>query len=50
MFIISEYAACLLVVVIGGTLLFTASAVCIMLWEAGGMMWRWWRQPSSRPS
>ena len=49
MFIIYEYAACLLAALIGGTLLFTAGATCVMLWEAGGITWRWWRELASRP-
>jgi hypothetical protein len=44
-FIIYEYAACLLVALIGGTLLFTATAMCVVLWEAGGITWRRWREP-----
>jgi len=44
MFIIYDYAACLLVALIGGTLLFTAGAMCVMLWEAGGIAWRRWRE------
>jgi hypothetical protein len=49
MFIIYEYAACLLVALIGGTFLFTASAMCVMLWEGGGITWRWWRELASVP-
>jgi hypothetical protein len=44
-FIIYEYAACLLAALIGGTILFTATAMCVMLWEAGGITWRRWREP-----
>ena len=44
MFIIYEYAACLLAALIGGTLLFTASAMGVMLGAAGGMTWRRWRE------
>ena len=43
MFIISEYAVCLFAALIGGTLLFTAGAMCVMLIEAGGIaLRRWW--------
>jgi hypothetical protein len=42
MFIIYDYAACLLAALIGGTLLFTAGAMCVMLMEAGGIAWRRW--------
>ncbi len=42
MFIIYECAACLLAALIGGTLLFTAGVMCVMLMEAGGMAWRRW--------
>ena len=35
MFIIYEYAACLLVALTVGALLFAAGAMCIMLMEAG---------------
>jgi len=44
LFIIYEYAACLLAALIGGTLLFTASAMGVMLGAAGGMTWRRWRE------
>ena len=30
-----EFAACLLVALCGGTLLFTLSAMCVMVWMAG---------------
>lgn len=49
MFIMFEYATCLLVALIGGTFLFTVSAMCVMLWSAGGATWRWWRELASRP-
>ena len=49
MFIVYEDAACLLMVLIGGTLLFAAGAICVMLWEAGGMAWRWGREFASGP-
>jgi hypothetical protein len=48
-FILYEYAACLLAALIAGTFLFTASAMCVMLWGAGGMTWRWWRELASVP-
>jgi hypothetical protein len=48
MFIMYEYAACLLAALIGGTFLFTASAMCVLLWGAGGITWRWWRELASR--
>ena len=48
--IISEYVACLLAALIGGTLLFTASAMCVTLWAAGGITWRWWRELASVPN
>ena len=50
MFIIYENAACLLAALIGGMLLFAAGATCVMLWGAGGITWRWWREPVSRPN
>lgn len=49
LFVTFEYAACLLVALISGTFLFTLSAMCVILWEAGGMTWRWWRELASRP-
>jgi hypothetical protein len=49
LFIMSEYAACLLVALIGGTFLFTASAMCVMFWSAGGITWRRWRDLASIP-
>ena len=49
-FITFEYATCLLVALISGTFLFTLSAMCVMLWEAGGISWRWWRDLASRPN
>ncbi|MGA2982322.1 MAG: hypothetical protein ABSG32_00825 [Terriglobia bacterium] len=48
-FIIYEYAACLLAALFGGTLLFTFTAMCVMLWEAGGITRRWWRELGSLP-
>jgi len=42
MFIIYDCAACFLAALIGGTLLFTAGVMCVMLMEAGGIMWRRW--------
>jgi hypothetical protein len=42
--IISEYVACLLAALISGTLLFTVGAMCVTLWAAGGITWRWWRE------
>ena len=50
LFIICEYATCLLVALIGGTFLFTASVMCVMLWTGGGMTWRWWRDLASIPN
>jgi hypothetical protein len=50
LFIMFEYAACLLVALIGGSFLFTVSAMCVMLWSAGGVTWRWWRELASRPN
>lgn len=44
LFIVYEFAACLVAALIGGTFLFTASALCVVLWEAGGMTWRRWRE------
>jgi uncharacterized membrane protein YphA (DoxX/SURF4 family) len=44
LFIVYEYAACLLVALCGGTLLFALSAMCVMLWAAGGITWRWSRE------
>ena len=34
MFIVYEYAACVLAALIGGTLLLAVGTMCIMLWEA----------------
>jgi len=48
--IISEYAACLLAALIGGTLLFTVGAMGVTLWAAGGITWRWWRELASVPN
>jgi hypothetical protein len=50
MFIIYEYAACLLAVLIGGTLLFMVSAMCVVLWSEGGITRRWWRELASVPN
>ena len=44
MSIVYEYAACLLVALCSGTLLFTLSAMGVMLWTAGGITWRWSRE------
>ncbi len=44
MYIIYEDAACLLLALIVGAFLFTASAMCVMLWKGGGIAWRWWRE------
>ena len=44
MSIVYEYAACLLVVMGSGTLLFALSAMGVMLWTAGGITWRWSRE------
>ena len=49
-FITFEYAARLLVALISGMFLFTLSAMCVMLWEAGGITWRWRRELESRPN
>jgi hypothetical protein len=46
--IMFEYAACLLVALIGGTFLFTISAMFVMLSSAFGITWRWWRELASR--
>ena len=50
MFIVYEYAACLLAALIGGTLLFTVSAMGVTLWAAGGITLRWWRELASVPT
>jgi hypothetical protein len=50
MFIIYEYAACALAALSGGTMLFAAGATCLMLWGAGGIAWRWWRELASVPN
>ena len=50
MFIMYEYTACLLAALMGGTFLFTVSAMCVMFWSAGGITWRWWRDPASVPN
>jgi len=44
MFIMYEYAAGLLAALIGGTFLFTAGAICVMLWTGGVMAWRRWQE------
>jgi len=44
MSIVYEYAACLLVALCSGTLLFTLSAMCVMLWTTGGITWQWSRE------
>jgi hypothetical protein len=49
MFIMFEYATCLLVALIGGTFLFTLSAMCVMFWSAGDATWRQWRLWASVP-
>ncbi len=49
MFIIYEDAACVLAALIAGSVLFAAGATCIMLWEAGGITRRWWRELASVP-
>ena len=40
MLVVYEYAACLLVALCSGTLLFTVSAMGLMLWTAGSITWR----------
>lgn len=50
MFILCEYAACLVAALVTGTLLFTACAMCVMLWTAGGITWRWWRELAPIPN
>jgi hypothetical protein len=50
MFIVYEYAACLLAALIGGTVLFVAGATCVMLWAGGGVAWRRWREPVPVPN
>jgi hypothetical protein len=50
MLIMYEYAACVLAALIFGTLLFAAGAMCVMLWAAGGIAWRWWREWAFIPS
>ena len=37
LFIMYEYAACLLAALISGTFLFTASAMCVMLWRQAAL-------------
>lgn len=49
MFIICEYAACLLAALLSGTVLFTLSAMGVMLWAAAGMTWRWGRELATVP-
>jgi hypothetical protein len=49
LFIVYEYAACLVVASISGTLLFTVTSTCVMLWGAGGITWQWWRELASVP-
>jgi hypothetical protein len=48
MFIIYECVACFLVALVGGTLLFTAGVICVMLVEAGGIAWRKWPDLTQR--
>jgi hypothetical protein len=50
MYIVFEYAACLLAALMGGTLLFTVSAMGVMLWAAGGMTWRQYRELARVPN
>ncbi|HMD83898.1 MAG TPA: hypothetical protein VKO18_04255 [Terriglobia bacterium] len=50
MFIMYEYAAGLLAALIGGTFLFTAGAICVMLWTGGVMAWRRWQELASVPN
>jgi hypothetical protein len=44
MSIIYDYAACLVVALFSGTLLFTLSAMGVMLWTAGENTLRWSRE------
>jgi len=48
MFIIYDCAACFLAAFIGGTLLFMAGVMCVMLMEAGGIAWRRWPELTQR--
>jgi hypothetical protein len=48
MFIIYEFAACFFAAIIGGTLLFAAGAMCVMLIAAGSFAWRRWPELSHR--
>ena len=50
MSIFYEYAACSLVALCGGTLLFTLSAMCVMLWVAVSVTWRWSRELAPIPN
>jgi len=45
-----EYAACLLVALCSGTLLFTLSAMGVMLWTASCIIWRRTRELAIVPS
>jgi hypothetical protein len=45
-----EFAACLLVALCGGTLLFTLCAMCVMVWMAGAATWRWSRELAPTPN
>jgi hypothetical protein len=50
MFIILEDAACLLAALIAGSVLLAAGSTCVMLWEAGGITRRWWRELALVPN
>jgi hypothetical protein len=45
-----EYAACLLVALCSGTLLFTLSAMGVMLWTASCIIWRRSRELATVPN
>jgi hypothetical protein len=49
LFIVCDYAACLLAALIRGTLLFSFGATCVMLWESRGITGWWWRELAAVP-
>lgn len=50
MSIVYEYVACLLVASCSGTLLFTLSTMCVLLWTAGQTTWRRSRELAPIPT
>jgi hypothetical protein len=50
MSLVYEYAACLVLALFSGTLLFTLSSMCVMVWTAGLITWRWSRELAPIPN